>query len=186
MTEEGSGARRFHGDPDRLRSPGRVALLEVERVVLLCLEGGGIASVLDVGTGTGVFAEAFAPLVPRVAGIDPDDGLLERARDYAAGVEFVEGIAERIPYPDDSFDLVFLGHVLHETDDPAGALREAGRVARRRVAVLEWPYVRGEAGPPLEHRLEPARIADLARQAGLKDVERLRLAHMDFYRIVPR
>lgn len=186
MTADGPHARRFHGGPERLRSPGRVALLETSRVVGLCLEGGGIASVLDVGTGTGIFAEAFAPLAARVAGLDADAGLLERARGLVAGVEFLEGVAERLPFADRSFDLAFLGHVLHETDDPAEALREAGRVAVLRVAVLEWPYLAEEIGPPLEHRLEPARIEALAREAGLGSVDRIGLGHMDLYRIAPR
>jgi methylase of polypeptide subunit release factors len=50
--------RRFRGDPARLRSPERLEQLEVERVVELSLEGITAGSVLDVGTGTGVFAEA--------------------------------------------------------------------------------------------------------------------------------
>jgi methylase of polypeptide subunit release factors len=63
--------RRFHGDPKRLRSPQRVALLEVERVIALSMENLAVKSVLDLGTGTGVFAEAFSELVPAVIGIDP-------------------------------------------------------------------------------------------------------------------
>ncbi|HTZ51502.1 MAG TPA: hypothetical protein VMF68_07580, partial [Spirochaetia bacterium] len=57
--EAGHG-HRFHGGVERLRAPERLALMEVPRVVALSLDGGGFASVLDVGTGAGVFAEAFA------------------------------------------------------------------------------------------------------------------------------
>lgn len=42
--------------------------------------------------------------------------------------------SEQISFPDCSFDLVFLGHVLHEADDPLTALQEARRVTRQRVA----------------------------------------------------
>ncbi len=45
---------------ERLRSPERLERLEVERVVSLALEGPLLRSVIDIGTGTGVFAEAFA------------------------------------------------------------------------------------------------------------------------------
>ena len=99
------------------------------------------------------------------------------------GADFREGIAESLPFENGSFDLVFLGHVLHETDDPVAALREARRVARLRVAILEWPYRREEHGPPLEHRLRPRRIASLARAAGFTSIERIRMSHMDFYRL---
>ncbi len=174
--------RRFHGGADRLRAPGRIALLETARVVGLCREGLAVASVLDVGTGTGVFAEAFARENLQVSGVDPDKDLLDHARRIVPGARFVEGVAEALPFPDRAFDLVFLGHVLHETDDPVLALTEGRRAARLRVAILEWPYRTEEMGPPLEHRLPPARVFELAREAGLRSVERIELAHMDFYR----
>jgi ubiquinone/menaquinone biosynthesis C-methylase UbiE len=187
--------KRFHGGADRLRAPGRVQLLETPVVVRLCLEGLAVQSVLDVGTGTGIFAEAFLAHAARagsespeaahglrVVGIDPDPGLLLQARKLVPGVEFSAGIAERLDFADNAFDLVFLGHVLHETDDPLAALREARRVAAMRVAILEWPYVSEEIGPPLDHRLPPERIESLAREAGLKAIERTQLTHMLLYR----
>ena len=181
----GTHERRYHGGPDRLRSPQRMTLLEVPRVVALCSEGLVITSVLDVGTGTGLFAEAFGDGKRRVAGIDPDPDLLTHARSLVPGADFREGIAEKLPFADGSYDLVFLGHVLHETDRPAEALSEARRVARLRVAVLEWPYKEEEHGPPLAHRLEPSAIQARAKAAGFIVVERLTLAHMDLYRLTP-
>jgi ubiquinone/menaquinone biosynthesis C-methylase UbiE len=177
--------RRFRGEPDRLRSVERIALLEVERVVALSMEGLTVVrSVLDVGTGTGVFAEAFSKLTQAVTGIDTNAGLLAIARRYVPDAQFRKAPAERIPFADHSFDLVFLGHVLHETDSPLQALKEARRVARSRVVVLEWPYhEEEEQGPPLEHRLRPEVIEDLAGKANFQLVERIKLAHMDFYRL---
>jgi ribosomal protein L11 methylase PrmA len=52
--------KRFEGDISRLRNPERIARLDVEWGISLCLERVKIKNVLDVGTGTGVFAEAFA------------------------------------------------------------------------------------------------------------------------------
>ncbi len=177
--------RRFHGDADRLRAPERIALLEVDRVVDLSLGGEGLTRVLDVGSGTGVFAEAFFARGLEVSAIDANPALLEMARTRLPSVEFKTGQAEALPFPDDSFDLTFFGHVLHETDNPLGALREARRVSTARIVVLEWPYVEEDQGPPLEHRLEPASVFEWATQAGLVQVERLRLTHMDLYRMVP-
>jgi ubiquinone/menaquinone biosynthesis C-methylase UbiE len=174
--------RRYAGGPDRLRAPQRVALLETARVVSLSVEGLQVASVLDVGTGTGIFAEAFADGSRRVTGIDPDPGLLEVARRLVPGAGFSEATAERLPFADGEFDLVFFGHVLHETDDPVRALAEARRVARGRIVILEWPYRAEEMGPPLAHRLQPARVLELAAAAGLGPVERIELSHMDLYR----
>jgi ubiquinone/menaquinone biosynthesis C-methylase UbiE len=175
--------RRFDGPADRLRAADRIARLEVPRVLALSLDGLTATSVLDVGTGTGIFAEAFAAAGLAVTGIDTNAELLTIATGFAPAAQFKEAPAEQIPFPDSSFDLVFLGHVLHETDDPLAALREARRVARQRVAILEWPYREEQHGPPLAHRLSPATVADLAARAGLPQAETIRLEHMDFYRL---
>jgi ubiquinone/menaquinone biosynthesis C-methylase UbiE len=177
--------RRFHRKAERLRSSERIALLEVDRVVRSCLEGLPILSVLDVGTGTGVFAEAFAKVGLAVTGIDANGELLAIARRYVPHGEFREAVAEALPFEAGSFDLVFLGHVLHEADDPRQALGEVRRVASRRVSVLEWPYRSEEQGPPLEHRLRPATIEELAREAGYGHIVRGRLTHMDLYHLTP-
>ena len=177
--------RRFHKQAELLRSSERIALLEVDRVVRSCIEGLSIHSVLDVGTGTGVFAEAFAKRGLMVTGIDPNGELLALARRYVPNADFREAVAEELPFEAASFDLVFLGHILHEADDHRQTLSEARRVSRRRVSVLEWPYRKEEQGPPLEHRLRPATIEELAREIGYRQVERSQLTHMDLYHLTP-
>jgi ubiquinone/menaquinone biosynthesis C-methylase UbiE len=96
---------------------------------------------------------------------------------------FREAVAESLPFPDASFDLLFFGLLLHESDEPLKVLLEARRVARKRVCILEWPYQDGEFGPPLAHRLKPTEIEDLARQAGLAHLESIPLTHLAFYRL---
>ena len=183
MHDEHAHERRFSGNADRLRAPERLARLEVERVVALVLAGADVTSALDVGTGTGVFAQAFAGLGLAVTGLDANPGLIALARDLVPAAAFREGTAEALPFPDRSFDLVFLGLVLHETDDAVAALREARRVARVRVAVLEWPYIEEEQGPPLWHRLDAEKVRALAAAAGFADVDEVKLDHVDLYRL---
>jgi ubiquinone/menaquinone biosynthesis C-methylase UbiE len=175
--------KMFHGGVERLRASERLALMEVPRVLELSLEGAVIASVLDVGTGAGVFAQLFAEKSLAVTGVDPNREMLEAARTAVPAGRFLEATAEALPFADGSFDLVFLSQVLHETDDPEAALREARRVTRNRVAILEWPYKREDEGPPFEHRLRPEQIQQAAAAAGFTAVERIELSHMDFYRM---
>jgi len=176
---------RFRGPPDALRSQQRVALLEVDRVVQLSLEGLEIGNVLDVGTGTGIFAEAFAMLGISATGVDTNEAMLAAARQHVPSGDFREAPGEAMPFEDGTFDLVFLGHVLHEADSPLDALMEARRVARLRVAVLEWPYQTQAYGPPLDHRLPPMAVERLAAEAGYGPVEVIRLDQMDYYRLTP-
>jgi ubiquinone/menaquinone biosynthesis C-methylase UbiE len=175
--------RRFQGDPGRLRNLERLQLLEVGRVVGLCLEGVTVGRLLDVGTGTGVFAQAFAEAGIEVSGVDASAEMVELAKRYVPAGHFRTAPAEALPYPDRWFDLVFLGHVLHESDDPQRAMSEAHRTARHRVAVLEWPYRSEEHGPPLEHRLKPETISELAAQAGFAKADSPALEHMVLYRL---
>ncbi len=180
---EHSHDRRFQGGADRLRAPDRLDRLEVPRVATLSIEGLNATTVLDVGTGTGVFAEAFAELGLAVTGLDVNGELLAAAREHVPTAEFKEGTAEQLPFPDRSFDLVFLGLVLHETDSALAALQEARRVARSRVAILEWPYRDEPHGPPLAHRLTADFITELAIQARYPTVDLKHLEYLELYRL---
>jgi ubiquinone/menaquinone biosynthesis C-methylase UbiE len=169
--------KRFHGSPAFLRSPERRRLMEVEYVIDLALEGGA-SSALDVGCGSGLFAEAFRDRGLTAAGIDLSREMVGAARGLSPGISFLAGRAERLPFRDASFDLAFLGHLLHETEDPLRTLAEARRVARRRVAVLEWPFREEPMGPPLAHRLKSEDIRDLALSAGFGRIRMPEMKHM--------
>jgi len=76
--------------------------------------------VLDVGCGTGTLAIEVARRVGRagrVAGVDPGAQQIARARAKAARrnipVEFQVGVIEQIPFPDQSFDVVFSTLMMH-------------------------------------------------------------------------
>jgi ubiquinone/menaquinone biosynthesis C-methylase UbiE len=67
--------------------------------------------VLDVATGTGFTALAFAAHVKEVIGLDVSEGMLAQARANArteglGNVTFEKGAAESIPFPEASFDKV--------------------------------------------------------------------------------
>ncbi len=175
--------RVYNQKISKLRNPERVKLIEVERVIKLSLENIKPANVLDVGTGSGLFAEAFEKKGLKVAGIDISEEMIKAVKDFVKTGEFLTAPVEKIPYPSKSFDLVFLGHVLHEADDQQKALEEAARVAKQRVAILEWPYIKEESGPPLEHRISPEKISELGQKIGLKNIETLKLEHMVLIRI---
>jgi ubiquinone/menaquinone biosynthesis C-methylase UbiE len=175
--------RRFQGEIERLRAPQRVALLEVDRVVDFCLKGIQAQSLLDVGTGSGIFAEAFEKKGLSVTGIDPNPDMLKAAQEFVPAGAFQEGTVEEIPLKNKTFDLVFLGHVLHESDDIVKALTESKRCAKYRVAVLEWPYQQEEDGPPLEHRLKTGDILAAAVKVGFSQTETIQLHHMVLFRL---
>ena len=174
--------RRFNGEVERLRAPQRVALLESDKVVNLCLEGIRVHNMLDVGTGSGIFAEAFARKDIIVSGIDPNPEMIKAAKTFVPAGNFQQGIIEEMPFKDKSFDLVFLGHVLHESDNLTKALSESKRCAKHRVVVLEWPYKQEEIGPPLGHRLKTKEVLRAGEGVGFSSQEAIQLNPMVMFR----
>ena len=77
---------------------------------LLCELGVGRPDqrILDLGTGTGVLARAFAARGASVVGADTSEKQIEMARSLSEGLatEYVVGAAEGLAYPDASFDVV--------------------------------------------------------------------------------
>ena len=94
--------------------------------------------VLDLGCGTGTMAMLIRQRSPEsaVVGVDGDPKVLNVARMKAAkaglAIPFDEALADRLPYPDASFDRVLSSLVLHHLtrDDKLGALREVHRVLK--------------------------------------------------------
>ena len=150
----------------KLRFPDRIAQLQVEQVVKLCLHHCRFDTLLDVGIGSGLFAEAFAAGDISVTGIDPDPDMTAAARFHAAETDCCVGTAEALPFGDDSFDALFMGMVLHETVDPLLVLREARRVAQKCLAILEWPPPGPGDPPPPARRFTRRQVASMTRTAG--------------------
>lgn len=177
------GERRFGGNLDRLHSPERIKLLEIDRVLDLCLENIQAKSVLDVGVGGGLFAEAFFKRGLTVAGIDVNPNMVAASSQRLPQGDFKEAIAEKLPFPDQSFDLIFMGHVFHEVDDFVKTLQEARRVAQKRTIILEWPYREQEVGPPMDHRMQEETVIGYAQSAGFTDITTIQLTHLVMYRL---
>lgn len=94
--------------------------------------------VLEIGCGTGNLALLIKDMHPdvEVVGIDPDAKAVARARRKARrrrlAVELHEGFAQRMPFPDESFDRVVSAFMFHhlDADVKPAALAEARRVLR--------------------------------------------------------
>lgn len=106
----------------------------------------GLAA-LDVGCGpgalTGVLAQRLGPT--SVVACDPSMPCVEECRARHPGVEVRQGRAEKLPYEDDSQDVVLAQLVLHFVTDPEAAAREVRRVLRPggTVAACSWDFVQG-------------------------------------------
>lgn len=100
--------------------------------------------VLDVGCGDGIHAVALdriAGHAVRYVGLDLSWSALRRAQ-RTAGVAgaLVQGSAQRMPFADGCFDIVFAYGLLGYTPDPAKAFAEMCRVAKGDGLVGLWLY----------------------------------------------
>lgn len=90
------------------------------------------ACVLDVGCGTGRLLRAAVARWPdaQLVGVDPAQGMVDRARQLTPGATIQRGLAESLPLPDGSVDLVFSTISFHHWHDKAAGVREIARVLR--------------------------------------------------------
>lgn len=82
---------------------------------------------LDVGCGSGA---AFDFMECRYVGLDPSLELLKQAHGPV-----VRGVAEKLPFKDDVFDIVICVSAFHNFEDPEKALDEMKRVCKGRIVV---------------------------------------------------
>jgi SAM-dependent methyltransferase len=91
---------------------------------------------LEIGCGPGIFLELFWEVGFDVYGIDASPAMLKRARRrLGKQAVFHQGHAEHLPFEDKEYDFSVMITVLEFSDDPAAALAEACRVARKGVLV---------------------------------------------------
>ena len=88
------------------------------------------AHALDVGCGPGDFLLALRRVCPewRLLGVDFNPTIVETAR--SRGLDIRAGTLEGAAFPDESFDLIVMNHMIEHAFDPAATLAECRRILR--------------------------------------------------------
>ena len=118
--------------------------------------------VLEVGIGTGISLPLYGPNV-RVFGTDISEAMLKKAKQRVAELRLknVEGLAvmdaEKLEFPDNSFDVVMAQYVVTAVPNPEVALDEFARVLRPGGELIILTRVSADAGMRrfIEQRLQP-------------------------------
>ena len=156
--------------------------------------------VLDLGIGTGA-SLSYYPERGRIIGVDLSAGMLREARKKIRERQMDRAIvfqanALQLPFADNTFDTIFVSHVISVVSDPAQVVREAQRVAKpnarivmlnhfqsanRFIALLEkWAC-------PLCTKLgwrSDLALQDLIRRTGLEIDYRFKLESIDLWETV--
>ena len=98
-------------------------------------------NVLEVGCAEGFFTRQFAKSGHTSTGIDFSRHFLELAEKHRneEGLDnavFIEARAEKLPFPDSSFETIFLGEILEHVKDVRQVLQESYRVAKPRATFI--------------------------------------------------
>ena len=150
---------------------------------LACVQSG--EQVLDVGCGTGTLAIEVARRVGRagrVAGVDPGIQQIARARSKAARrnlpIEFQIGVIERLPFPDQTFDVVSSTLMMHHLPKSLKrqGLAEIARVLKPggRLVIADFKRKQERQGQAAHFHAGGSSIQDLAtlvKEVGFSQVE---------------
>ncbi|MFC9693318.1 methyltransferase domain-containing protein [Kribbella sp. NPDC056951] len=124
---------------------------------------------VDVGSGTGEDVAAFAELGLRAIGVEPSAGLRAEAvrRWPDSQAEFVDGLSDKLPFDDESVDVVRCERVLQHVDDPAGSVREMARILRPggRIVLIDTDWqtaIVHPADPEVLQRMVASFLAEAA------------------------
>lgn len=89
------------------------------------------SEILDLGCGSGVVGEEFQNFFnAKVFGIDIQDRRIKKIP-----FQIFDGF--NIPFPDNFFDIVLISYVLHHAKNPILLLKEANRVAKKKIIIYE-------------------------------------------------
>jgi len=120
----------------------------------------GCKKILDVGTGTGRFAEYFNDSGYTVVGIDVSLAMMAKAREKRLR-NLIQADAHHLPFRDGAFDGAIMIHILHLVRDWTQVVGEVGRVTRKVIVAeieggegfsprLRYLELRHEMGYPLD------------------------------------
>jgi ubiquinone/menaquinone biosynthesis C-methylase UbiE len=102
--------------------------------------------VIEIGCGEGRAFELYPARVESVLAVEPDPtaraAAAERAGSAPVPVQVVDGVADRLPAADGSFDAAVLVWVLCSVPDPARALAEVARVLAPGGELRVYEHVR--------------------------------------------
>ncbi len=89
-------------------------------------------SLLDVGCGTGFLIDILTrQKAAKYCGVDLSDEMIRVANEKTIkGAEFRTGSADKLPYPDETFDIVTCSQSFHHYPYPEEAMQEALRVLK--------------------------------------------------------
>jgi len=164
---------------ERLRSPERLKYFHPERIWEV-LTPAADCTLIDIGAGVGYLTLPFAERYPdaRVYGCDILDGMVELLREAALadGLDNLQALhmtPNTIDLPGDIADIIIMGQVHHELDEPEPLLAECARLLKPggTIAIVDWADEDNGKSPPVGRRVPVARMRTELETTGFSNIE---------------
>jgi ubiquinone/menaquinone biosynthesis C-methylase UbiE len=160
----------------------RQADIELINNFLQEIENGKETRVLDIGCGTGTYADLLQKVTQsEVYGVEPSEGMLGKAKEKESKVVFQQGNAQELPFEDKFFDFVYMTDVIHHVSEIGEMLAEINRVLKEegKVCIVTQSHQQIENRPIVKYfpgtaRVDKERYPDIdkiivkAEEQGLK------------------
>lgn len=105
--------------------------------------------VLECACGTGAISVFVAPVCARLIATDFSNGMLKQTAKKAkrfTNMEVAHADITKLDFPDNCFDKVIAGNVIHLLDDPQAAIMELVRVCKPEGKVIIPTYINKKNG----------------------------------------
>jgi SAM-dependent methyltransferase len=103
---------------------------EEQILPLAAAELGDATTILDIGCGDGQISRMMAAVGATVVGIDPTWNQIRVAQQRGGGAHYLRAPADRLPFPDETFDATVACLVFEHIDAVDAAIAEVARVTK--------------------------------------------------------
>lgn len=121
-------------EKDRYSTPAGQLRYELQNEMFLDLTSATADPILEIAGGTGRFTRQFVAQGRKVFVMDASMAMIESNRGQEAlkgsGTQFVQGVAQHIPFPDNTFGTVFCVDMFSHIKDADPIIREMARVLK--------------------------------------------------------
>ena len=160
----------------KLNNPERLKYLN-PAFILQNFNIGESPTLIDIGAGTGLFAKAFSGLMNdgKIYACDTSEIMINWMQENIQDSKIIPVLnsENKIPLPDETADIVYMMNLHHELYEPDKVLAESYRLLKNngKIAVLDWKKEETPDGPPVDIRVEEAKVIKCLESCGFNNIK---------------